>query len=52
MRLFSEQDGLPVLAPLHIGLFARQAQLGAGGYAAIDAIVRTLEQYCPGAINV
>lgn len=52
MRLFSEQDGLPVLAPLHIGLFARQAHLGAGGYAAIDAIVRTLEQYCPSAINV
>lgn len=43
MRKFSEQDGLPVLAPLHIGLFARQAQLGAGGYAAIDAMVSTLE---------
>ncbi|MCR9157860.1 MAG: LysR family transcriptional regulator [Rhodobacteraceae bacterium] len=43
MRKFSEQDGLPVLAPLHIGLFARQAQLGAGGYAAIDALVSTLE---------
>ena len=42
MRKFSERDGLPVLAPLHIGLFARQAQLGSGGYAAIDAIVQTL----------
>ena len=43
MRTFSEQDGLPVLAPLHIGLFARQAQLGAGGYAAMDAMIKTLE---------
>ncbi|WP_306115050.1 MULTISPECIES: LysR family transcriptional regulator [unclassified Roseovarius] len=43
MRLFTEQDGLPALPPLHIGLFARQAQLGPGGYAAIDAIVTTLE---------
>lgn len=42
MRSFSEKDGLPVLPHLHIGLFARQAQLGAGGYAAIDAIVKTL----------
>ena len=43
MRVFSEKDGLPVLAPLHIGLFARQAQLGAGGYAAMDAMAKTLE---------
>ena len=43
MRIFTEQDGLPILAPLHIGLFARQAQLGAGGYAAIDAILKALE---------
>lgn len=43
MRKFSEKDGLPVLSPLHIGLFARQAQLGAGGYAAVDALVTTLE---------
>ena len=43
MRKFSENDGLPALAPLHIGLFARQVQLGASGYAAIDAIVDTLE---------
>jgi DNA-binding transcriptional LysR family regulator len=43
MRKFTEKDGLPVLPPLHIGLFARQAQLGAGGYAAIDAIVKMLE---------
>lgn len=43
MRKFTVKDGLPVLPPLHIGLFARQAQLGAGGYAAIDAIVKMLE---------
>lgn len=43
MRTFSEKDGLPVLSPLHIGLFARQAQLGAGGYAAMDAMAKTLE---------
>lgn len=43
MRRFSEDDGLPALPPLHIGLFARQAQLGAGGYAVIDALVETLE---------
>lgn len=43
MRKFTEKDGLPVLPPLHIGLFARQAQLGAGGYAAIDAILKMLE---------
>jgi DNA-binding transcriptional LysR family regulator len=43
MRKFTEKDGLPVLPPLHIGLFARQAQLGAGGYAAIDAIIKMLE---------
>ncbi|WP_299031019.1 LysR family transcriptional regulator [uncultured Sulfitobacter sp.] len=45
MRRFSEKDGLPALTPLHIGLFARQTQLGAGGYAAIDAIVQVLEQH-------
>ena len=43
MRTFSEQDGLPALPPLHIGLFARQAQLGAGGYAVMDALLKTLE---------
>jgi len=43
MRTLSEHDGLPALPLLHIGLFARQAQLGAGGYAAIDAIVKVLE---------
>ena len=43
MRVFSEEDGLPALPPLHIGLFARQTQLGASGYAAIDAIVQSLE---------
>jgi DNA-binding transcriptional LysR family regulator len=42
MRKFSEKDGLPALPPLHIGLFARQTQLGTGGYAAIDAMVNAL----------
>ncbi|WP_425038686.1 LysR family transcriptional regulator [Primorskyibacter sp. S187A] len=51
MRIFSEQDGLPVLAPLHIGLFARQAQLGAGGYAAMDAMIKTLEQRSSRTVN-
>ena len=49
MRKFSERDGLPVLAPLHIGLFARQAQLGASGYAAIDAMAKSLELQSPSA---
>ena len=48
MRTFSEQDGLPALPPLHIGLFARQTQLGASGYAAIDAMVETLEAQTSG----
>jgi DNA-binding transcriptional LysR family regulator len=52
MRKFSAKDGLPVLAPLHIGLFARQAQLGAGGYAAIDAMVKTLEAQSVGTKSV
>ena len=43
MRKFTGQDGLPGLPPLHIGLFARQAQLGACGYASIDALAATLE---------
>ena len=46
MRKFSEKDGLPALPPLHIGLFARQTQLGASGYAAIDAMVLALDQQC------
>lgn len=45
MRKFTEKDGLPALPPLHIGLFARQTQLGAGGYAAIDAMVQALEAH-------
>lgn len=45
MRRFSQKDGLPTLSPLHIGLFARQTQLGAGGYAAIDAMVNALEKH-------
>jgi DNA-binding transcriptional LysR family regulator len=48
MRTFTKKDGLPVLPPLHIGLFARQAQLGASGYAAIDAIIKTLEAQSSG----
>ena len=46
MRIFSEQDGLPILAPLHIGLFTRQTRLGSCGYAATDALVNTLDKYC------
>jgi len=48
MRIFSEKDGLPVLPPLHIGLFARQTQLSAAGYAAIDAMVKMLEAQSSG----
>ncbi len=43
MREFSSQDGLPNLPPLHIGLFARQAQLGAAGYSIIDQLAGVLE---------
>jgi len=43
MRSFSEKDGLPPLPPLHIGLFARQSQLGGVGHAAINAIKDTLD---------
>lgn len=43
MRSFNEADGLPALPPLHIGLFARQTELGAGGYAALDAIIQVLD---------
>jgi DNA-binding transcriptional LysR family regulator len=46
MRIFSEQDGLPILAPLHIGLFTRQTRLGSCGYAATDALLNTLDKYC------
>jgi DNA-binding transcriptional LysR family regulator len=42
MRFFTDEVGLPPLAPLHIGLFARQAPLGAAGYTAIDRIVEVL----------
>ncbi|MEP5151509.1 LysR family transcriptional regulator [Planktotalea sp.] len=44
MRIFTEADGLPALPYLHIGLFARQTQLGASGYAAIDAMILALDQ--------
>lgn len=44
MRFFTAEDGLPALTPLHIGLFVRQAQLGADGYTLIDTIIQTLEQ--------
>lgn len=45
MRVFTEKDGLPTLPALHIGLFARQTELGAGGYAAIDAMVKALTKH-------
>ena len=38
MASLSVVDGLPSLEPLHIGLFARQAQLGTAGYIIIDQI--------------
>ncbi|MEP4195273.1 MAG: LysR substrate-binding domain-containing protein [Aliishimia sp.] len=43
MRQFTAADGLPDPSPLHIGLFFRQAQLGACGHAAVDLIVKTIE---------
>jgi DNA-binding transcriptional LysR family regulator len=44
MRSLSAKDGLPVLEPLHIGIFARQAQLGTAGYTIIDQIDRTFKK--------
>ena len=41
MVSYSVVDGLPALEPLHIGLFARQAQLGSEGYIIIDQIENT-----------
>ncbi len=43
MRQFSPDEGLPGLAPLHVGLFARQVQLDAVGYSVMDLIAQTLE---------
>lgn len=43
MRRFTSADGLPDPAPLHIGLFFRQSQLGSCGHAAVDLIVKTIE---------
>jgi DNA-binding transcriptional LysR family regulator len=44
MCSLSAKDGLPVLEPLHIGIFARQAQLGTAGYTIIDQIDRTFKK--------
>ncbi|WGI23286.1 LysR substrate-binding domain-containing protein [Amylibacter sp. IMCC11727] len=41
IRSLSAADGLPTLEPLHIGLFARQAQIGSAGYTIIDQIEQT-----------
>lgn len=41
MVSYSVKDELPALEPLHIGLFARQAQLGSEGYVIIDQIENT-----------
>ena len=41
MVSYSVKDELPSLEPLHIGLFARQAQLGSEGYVIIDQIENT-----------
>ena len=38
MASLSAEDGFPTLEPLHIGLFARQAQLGTEGYIILDKI--------------
>lgn len=43
MRQFTAADGLPDPAPLHIGLFFRQAQLGECGHEAVDLIEKTIE---------
>lgn len=43
MRRFTAADGLPDPAPLHIGLFFRQSQLGSCGHEAVDLIVKTIE---------
>jgi DNA-binding transcriptional LysR family regulator len=47
MKHLSESDGLPQLEPLHIGLFARQAQIGPGGYTVIDRLETKLEEALP-----
>jgi DNA-binding transcriptional LysR family regulator len=49
MRFFTSADGLPALPPLHIGLFARQAQLSATHYKVVDSIVQVLEENCTNA---
>lgn len=43
MRTFGAADGLPDPAPLHIGLFFRQSQLGSCGHKAIDMIETAIE---------
>ena len=47
MRQFTAADGLPDPAPLHIGLFFKQAQLSSCGHEAVDLIVKTIEQALP-----
>ena len=41
MASLSAEDGFPTLEPLHIGLFARQAQLGTEGYIILDKMEET-----------
>jgi DNA-binding transcriptional LysR family regulator len=41
MASLSAEHGFPTLEPLHIGLFARQAQLGTEGYIILDKIEET-----------
>lgn len=43
MRRFTAADGLPDPAPLHIGLFFRQSQLGSCGHQAVDLIEKAIE---------
>lgn len=51
MRQFTNADGLPDPAPLHIGLFFRQSQLGKCGHEAVDMIVKTIESVLSPQIN-
>ncbi|MFT6222788.1 MAG: DNA-binding transcriptional LysR family regulator [Paracoccaceae bacterium] len=44
MRRFTAADGLPDLAPLHIGLFFRQSRLGSCGHEAVGVMVKAIEE--------
>lgn len=44
MRFLNAEDGLPDLAPLHIGLFVRQSRLDTEGYVAVDKLAQTIEE--------